>query len=70
MADARLIDGKAFAATLRARHQAEQIRRGEAADNWLDPQGLVSLERGHLKAAFALIGDVQQVLRQRLAAGA
>jgi CBS domain-containing protein len=59
----------AFAATLRARHQAEQIRRGEAADNWLDPQGLSSLERGHLKAAFALIGDVQQVLQQRLATG-
>ena len=69
-AAADLGEAFAFAATLRARHQAEQIRRGETADNWFDPQGLVSLERGHLKAAFALIGDVQQVLRQRLAAGA
>lgn len=69
-AAADLGEAFAFAATLRARHQAEQIRRGKTADNWLDPQGLSSLERGHLKAAFALIGDVQQVLQQHHATGA
>jgi CBS domain-containing protein len=29
------------------RHQAQQLRRGEKADNFLSPDALSPLERGH-----------------------
>jgi CBS domain-containing protein len=66
---ANLIDALAFIGTLRMRHQARQLRRGEKADNFLSPDDLSRLERGHLKDAFALIDTMQESLGQRYQAG-
>lgn len=51
--------------SLRLRHQAEQIRRGITPDNFISPQTLTSLEKNHLKQAFAVVGRLQGVLVQR-----
>jgi len=53
---------------LRVRHQAEQIARGEQADNFLNPNDLASLERGHLKDAFRVIQTQQEVMTKRYGA--
>jgi len=53
---------------LRVRHQAEQIARGEQADNFLNPDDLSSLERGHLKDAFRVIQTQQEVMMKRYGA--
>lgn len=54
-----------FIATLRARHQARQIKRGETPDNYVRPDELSKLERGHLKDAFSVISTMQDALGQR-----
>jgi CBS domain-containing protein len=51
------------------RHQARQLRRGEKADNFLSPDELSPLERGHLKDAFVLINTMQESLGQRYQTG-
>ena len=51
------------------RHQTEQLRQGQKADNFLAPDSLSGLERGHLKDAFSLINTMQDVLEQRYQAG-
>jgi CBS domain-containing protein len=66
---ANLIDAQEFIGTLRMRHQAAQLKRGEKADNFLAPDDLSALERGHLKDAFALINTMQESLGQRYQAG-
>jgi CBS domain-containing protein len=66
---ANLVDAYEFIGTLRMRHQAEQLKRGEMADNFLSPEELSTLERGHLKDAFALINTMQESLGQRYQAG-
>ncbi|MBK8745193.1 putative nucleotidyltransferase substrate binding domain-containing protein [Propionivibrio sp.] len=50
---------------LRLQHQAEQIRRGQAPDNYLSPAALTSLERSNLKEAFAVVERMQKILSQR-----
>ncbi|SCZ49374.1 putative nucleotidyltransferase substrate binding domain-containing protein [Thiohalomonas denitrificans] len=64
-----LEDAFEFIVTLRARHQAEQIKRGEKPDNYMAPSELSSLERGHLKDAFSVISGLQNALGQRHQAG-
>jgi CBS domain-containing protein len=66
---ANLIDAFELINTLRMRHQAKQLRRGEQADNFLEPGQLSPLERGHLKDAFVLINTMQESLGQRYQAG-
>lgn len=66
---ANLVDAYEFIGTLRMRHQAEQLKRGEMADNFVSPDDLSPLERGHLKDAFALISTMQESLGQRYQAG-
>lgn len=66
---ANLIDALELIGTLRVRHQARQLRRGEKADNYLSPDDLSPLERGHLKDAFSLISTMQESLGQRYQAG-
>jgi CBS domain-containing protein len=66
---ANLIDALEFIGTLRMRHQARQLRRGDKADNYLSPDELSRLERGHLKDAFSLINTMQESLGQRYQAG-
>lgn len=51
-----------FIWTLRARHQAEQLRRNLDADNFVAPEELNALERSHLKDAFAAIATMQRAL--------
>ena len=60
-----LIDALEYIASLRNQHQVERIRQGEQADNFLDPESLSGLERGHLKDAFAIIKSMQEVLENR-----
>jgi CBS domain-containing protein len=66
---ANLVDALEFIGTLRVRHQANQLRAGEDADNFLSPDSLSPLERGHMKDAFALIASLQETLGQRYQAG-
>jgi CBS domain-containing protein len=66
---ANLIDALEFIATLRLQHQSHQLRTGEKADNYLHPDRLSRLERGHLKDAFSLISTMQESLGQRYQAG-
>jgi CBS domain-containing protein len=54
-------------ATLRARHQVDQIKTGARPDNFIPPKTLSPLERGHLKDAFGVIATMQKNLRARLA---
>ena len=60
-----LADAYELIATLRMRHQAIQLRSGSAPDNFLAPQELSALERAHLKDAFALISEMQRILKSR-----
>ncbi len=62
---ANLIDALEFIGTLRMRHQARQLRSGGKADNFVSPDALSPLERGHLKEAFLLINTMQESLGQR-----
>jgi CBS domain-containing protein len=64
-----LIDAYELIGTLRMRHQAEQLKRGDKADNFLAPDQLSPLERGHLKDAFSLINTMQESLGQRYQTG-
>jgi CBS domain-containing protein len=66
---ANLVDAYEFIGTLRMRHQAAQLKSGDKADNFLSPNDLSPLERGHLKDAFALINTMQESLGQRYQAG-
>lgn len=60
-----LIDALEFIANLRIRHQAEQISKGETADNYLPPGDLSELERQHLKTSFKVIQEMQNALEHR-----
>ncbi len=64
-----LEDAYDFIATLRVRHQEQQLRAGELADNFVAPGELSTLERSQLKDAFEVIATMQQTLEQRYAAG-
>jgi CBS domain-containing protein len=64
-----LEDAYDFIATLRAQHQARQLRSGETADNFVAPGELSALERSHLKDAFGVIATMQQTLEQRYPSG-
>ena len=66
---ANLIDAIEFIGTLRMRHQAKQLTRGQQPDNFVSPDELSPLERGHLKDAFLLINTMQESLGQRYQAG-
>ncbi|MGB1110023.1 MAG: putative nucleotidyltransferase substrate binding domain-containing protein, partial [Gammaproteobacteria bacterium] len=60
-----LEDALEFIASLRIRHQADQIRREQKADNYLDPDDLSQLERDHLKDAFKIIQTMQESMVKR-----
>ena len=49
--------------TLRARHQAGQLRRNAEVDNFVSPTVLTAPERRHLKDAFAAIAALQRAVR-------
>ena len=64
---ANLIDALEFLAALRFEHQARQLQSGIAADNYLSPKELSSLEREHLKDAFKVIKELQNSRQTTLA---
>lgn len=64
-----LQDALEYIALLRIRHQAGQIRRGQAADNYLPPGELSELEREHLKDAFKVIKTMQESFETRYQTG-
>lgn len=66
---ADLISALEFIAILRIRHQVEQLKNGKKADNFMSPEEISPLERGHLKDAFALIDTMQEALSQRYQTG-
>lgn len=61
-----LADALELLSYLRLRHQAAQVREGKAPDNHLDPRRLGSLDRRHLRDAFAIVRTAQQGLSSRL----
>jgi CBS domain-containing protein len=63
-----LEDALEFIATLRILHQAEQIKRGKPADNYVPPDELSELEREHLKHAFKVIQTMQESMVKRFGA--
>lgn len=60
-----LIDALDFIEQLRLADQSEQMRRGEAPDNHVDPADLSRLHRQNLKAAFSQVRTSQQALLNR-----
>ena len=57
-----------FIATLRIRHQANQIKKGLPPDNYVPPDNLSELEREHLKHAFKVIQTMQESMIKRFGA--
>lgn len=54
-----LIDAYEFLGILRVKHQANKLKKGLEADNYLSPKELSKLEREHLKDAFKVIKTLQ-----------
>ena len=57
-----LLDAYDLIAENRLAHQARQIQRGEAPDNYMAPSELSDLERSHLRNAFVVIKSLQSAL--------
>lgn len=64
-----LEDALAFISELRICHQARQIRKGVAPDNYLSPNKLSELDRKHLKDSFTVIQNMQELLERRFQTG-
>ncbi len=60
-----LLNAFEFISTLRVRHQAEQIKAGLPADNYLSPREISGLEKNHLKDSFSIIKVMQQFFESR-----
>jgi CBS domain-containing protein len=60
-----LRDALEFLAYTRIQHQARQISRGEAPDNFMHPSDISNFERSQLKDAFTVVQSLQNVLGQR-----
>ncbi|MEP2921628.1 MAG: DUF294 nucleotidyltransferase-like domain-containing protein [Sulfitobacter sp.] len=59
-----LLDAYDFVAQTRLDHQANLIKGGKAADNFLPPATLSGFERSHLRDAFVVIKTMQSALMQ------
>jgi CBS domain-containing protein len=69
-ADARtLVEAFGFIFSLRLDHQVEQLRRGEAPDDFIDPKTLNPLARSYLREAFRAVASVQSGLANELSMG-
>ena len=51
---------------LRMEHQVDQLRKGEAPDNLIDPTDLTPLTRTALKDAFRAVAGIQRAVGQQL----
>jgi CBS domain-containing protein len=64
-----LTDAFDFIFSLRLDHQVEQVRRGEAPDDFIDPKHLNPLARSYLREAFRAVASVQAGLAAELSLG-
>jgi CBS domain-containing protein len=64
-----LMEAFGFISSLRLDHQVEQLRRGEAPDDFIDPKTLNPLARSYLRDAFRAVASVQTGLANELAMG-
>lgn len=70
-AEARtLMEAFGFIFSLRLDHQVEQLRRGQAPDDFIDPKTLNPLARSYLREAFRAVASVQANLAAELSLGA
>jgi CBS domain-containing protein len=60
-----LKDAYEFIGTVRLQHQARQVAEGKEPDNYVSPEQMSSLERRHLKDAFAVVSTLQAAMEQR-----
>jgi CBS domain-containing protein len=58
-----------FLSLLRIQHQLEQVRGGEPADNFIDPESLSTSEKKSLKDAFRLVSRVQDLIVEQYRTG-
>jgi CBS domain-containing protein len=69
-ADARTLrEAFGFIFSLRLDHQVEQLRAGQAPDDFIDPKTLNPLARSYLREAFRAVASVQSGLANELAMG-
>ncbi len=64
-----LIEAFGYIVSLRLDHQVEQLRRGEAPDDFIDPKTLNPLGRSYLREAFRAVASVQANLAAELSLG-
>jgi CBS domain-containing protein len=64
-----LMDAFGFIFSLRLDHQVEQLRRGQAPDDFIDPKTLNPLARSYLREAFRAVASVQANLAAELSLG-
>jgi len=64
-----LTEAFGFIFSVRLDHQVEQLRRGEAPDDFIDPKTLNPLARSYLREAFRAVASVQSGLANELALG-
>jgi len=51
---------------LRLEHQADQVRHGQDADDFIDPATLSAVTRGGLREGFRAVGDAQRLIAMEL----
>ena len=69
-AEARtLMEAFGFIFSLRLDHQVEQLRHGQAPDDFIDPKTLNPLARSYLREAFRAVASVQANLAAELSLG-
>ncbi|MGI3211192.1 DUF294 nucleotidyltransferase-like domain-containing protein [Roseovarius tibetensis] len=59
-----LLDAYDLIAETRLRHQAGQVARGEAPNNFMNPAEMSDLERNHLRDAFMVVKTMQSAIGQ------
>ncbi len=64
-----LMEAYGFIFSLRLDHQVEQLRRGEAPDDFIAPKALNPLARSYLREAFRAVASVQANLAAELSLG-
>jgi CBS domain-containing protein len=64
-----LMEAFGFIFSLRLDHQVEQLRRGQAPDDFIDPKALNPLARSYLREAFRAVASVQANLAAELSLG-
>lgn len=64
-----IIEAYRFITQVRFRHQLNAIKAGKQPDNHIAPDNFTSFERKHLKEAFKIISQMQDVAKLKFVAG-